>query len=380
MTVRLRQIELYRVRLPLIHEFETSSHRKGEIEHILVRVQSSDGVEGWGECASPSDPYYCEETTDTCWLMLGRYMAPALLGRDWRDPADAHAATAAVRGNRFARAGLDVACWDLWARTQELPLAEVIGGTMQSVPAGVSLGVEPTVDALLAQVALHAAQGYERVKLKIRPGWDVEPARAVRREFPRLALQVDANCAYRRDERALAVFAELDTLGLLMIEQPFGAHELLDHAALQRSLTTPICLDESIVELGDARAALSLQACRIINVKVSRLGGITPVLALHEFCRERDVALWCGGMHEFGVGRAGNVAVASLPGFTLPSDVSGSDKYFARDLVDPPVLAQGGRVPVPRRAPGLGHEVNIDMIEENLVDKRTISAADEPAP
>ena len=370
--IRVASIELYRVRLPLVHEFETSSHRKGAIEHILVRLRDEAGAEGWGEVASPSDPYYCEESVDTCWLMLNRYLAPALVDQPWEHPDDVGRRMARVSGNRFAKAGVEMAAWDLWCRRREIPLAEALGGTARAVRAGVSLGIEPTVAALLDQVDHHSRQGYSRVKLKIRPGWDVEPVRAVRGAFPRLALQVDANCAYRFDPASRRVFRELDELGLLMIEQPFGAHDLLEHRNLQRELLTPLCLDESIVDGGSARAALELDACRIVNIKVSRLGGLGPAREIHDLCRTREVPVWCGGMHEFGIGRAANVALASLPGFTLAGDVSGSDKYYAQDLVDPPVLARAGEVPVPWERPGLGHQPIMERLEEQLMQTATI--------
>ncbi len=370
--IRVERIDLYQVSLPLVHEFETSSHRKGRIEHILVRLTDEDQRTGWGECASPSDPYYCGESVDTCWLMLSRYLAPALLGARWETPEDAARISSVVSGNRFARAGLDIACWDLWCRRREISLADALGGTAESIEAGVSLGIERSVGGLLEQVERHVAQGYSRVKLKIRPGWDVEPARAVREAHPQLALQVDANCAYDAQAPQLATFAELDRLGLLMIEQPFGETELLAHAELQRRLVTPVCLDESILDAACASSAIALGACRVVNIKVSRVGGLGMAKAVHDVCRAEGLDAWCGGMHEFGVGRAANVALASLPGFTLPSDVSGSDKYFAEDVVDPPVLAHAGRVSVSRDSPGLGYEPVEDRIEARMVRHQTV--------
>jgi len=368
------RVDLYRARLELVHEFETSSHRKGHIEHILVRVADADGGTGWGEVACPSDPYYCEENVDTCWLMLKRYLVPALLDAAWTHPQQVGEHMSRVRGNRFAKAGLEMACWDLHARRAGISLAEALGGTASRVPAGVSLGIEPTVERLLETVERHARQGYRRVKLKIRPGWDVEPVRAVRSHFPQLALQVDANCAYRPGEESLSVLRRLDRLGLSMIEQPFAAGDLLAHRDLQRALDTPVCLDESIVDADSAALALALGACRVVNIKVSRLGGLGPARALHDLCRERGIPVWCGGMHEFGIGRAANVAIASLPGFTLPGDVSGSDKYYARDLVQPPVAAHGGEVPVPWDRPGLGHEIVSERLEEALMLTETMTA------
>jgi o-succinylbenzoate synthase len=372
--ITLDRIELFLVRLPLVHEFETSSHRKGHLDHILVRITDTDGAFGWGESASPTDPYYCGETVETCWLMLRDYFGPALLGAQFETPDQAAGHLRQFQGNRFARAALDIACWDLTCRRLGVSVASALGGTARDVPAGVSLGIEPTIDALLDQVAAYVGHGYRRVKLKIRPGWDVEATRHVRASFPHIGLQVDANGAYDADGTSDDVFARLDELGLLMIEQPFGETDLLGHARLQQRLRTPVCLDESITTAGLARAALALEACRVINIKVSRLGGLGPARQVHDLCRAHDVPAWCGGMHEFGVGRAANIALASLPGFTLPGDVSGSDKYFARDVVDPPVRAVDGRVPVPADRPGLGHEVIWGEVADHVLRTAELAA------
>jgi O-succinylbenzoate synthase len=372
--ITLERIELFLVRLPLVHEFETSSHRKGHLDHILVRITDADGAVGWGESASPTDPYYCGENVETCWLMLRDYFGPALLGRPWETPDQAATCLRQFQGNRFARAALDIACWDLASRRLGVSVAAALGGTAADVPAGVSLGIEPTIDALLDQVAVHVGQGYQRVKLKIRPGWDVEPTSRVRASFPDIGLQVDANGAYDGSQPDHEVFARLDELNLLMIEQPFEETDLLGHARLQQQLRTPVCLDESITTVGLARAAFALQACRVVNIKVSRLGGLGPARQVHDLCRAHEVPAWCGGMHEFGVGRAANIALASLPGFTLPSDVSGSDKYFAQDVVEPPIRAVAGRVPVPAGRPGLGHEVVWSEVADHVLRTAELAA------
>ncbi|GAA0321158.1 o-succinylbenzoate synthase [Actinoallomurus spadix] len=362
---RVSKIEAFRVSLPLVRAFETSSHRKAYLEHILVRVQDGDGMVGWGEIASPSDPYYCPETVEDCLLMADRYLAPALLAADWTHPGDVGAVWARIRGHEFAKAGFEMACWDLWCRATDLPLARALGGTRTAIEAGVSLGIERTVDDLLAQVDRYAAEGYRRIKLKIAPGWDVEPVRAVRAARPGLPLHVDANGAYTEDQGA--VFSELDDFGLTMIEQPYAPGALAAHARLQARIATPLCLDESVEDLDRLDTAITLQAGRILNIKVSRMGGLARARAAHDRAVAAGWQVWCGGMHEFGVGRAANVAIASLPGFTLPSDVSGSDKYYQRDVVEPPIRAADGLVPVPP-GPGLGHDV-----DENLV-RRLASA------
>jgi O-succinylbenzoate synthase len=360
MPLNISNIRLSVVRLDLVHDFETSSHRKSYLDHILVRVTTPDGLIGWGECASPSGPFYCGETTQTCWYVLHDHLGPALLGREWQHPAEAATMMAHVSGNNFARAGLEMACWDLYGKSRGRSLSDVLGVTSQFVDAGVSLGIEAGVDALLEQVRSHVDEGYRRVKLKIRPGWDVEPVRHVREAFPDLALQVDANTAYTRDD--VAHLAGLDPFGLLMIEQPFAAEDLLTHAALRKRIHTPVCLDESITSLAALRTAMHLKACSVVNIKVSRLGGIGAARSVHDECRANGVPVWCGGMHEFGIGRAANLAVAGLPGFVLPSDVSGSAKYYARDVVVPEIVASDGRVAVPQ-APGIGVEVDEGFVE-----------------
>jgi o-succinylbenzoate synthase len=357
-TVRVDRVELLQVRLPLVHEFETSSHRKSYLEHVLVRVEDVGGTVGWGEIASPSGPFFAAETVETCWTIATTHLVPRLLGAEWEHPAQVPALWERVRGNEFAKAGFDMACWALWSQTQGVPLAEALGGERRTVVAGVSLGIEPTVDALIEHVARQVEAGYPRVKLKIAPGWDVEPVAAVRAAFPDLQLHVDANGAYTEDPQHLAALRALDGAGLLMIEQPFAPRNLMAAARLQATIATPICLDESIVDVHDLETALAVGACRVLNVKVSRMGGLTAAVAAHDLAHEHGVDVWCGGMHEFGVGRAANVALSSLPGFVLPSDVSGSDKYYARDVVTPPIRADRGIVRVPWGTPGLGHDVD----------------------
>jgi o-succinylbenzoate synthase len=355
-------VEAFRVRLPLVHEFETSSHRKSSLEHILVRLEDSTGVVGWGEIASPSEPFYSSETVDTCWWMLAHHLAPAVLAHRWTTPGEADLAWARIRGHKFAKAGFDMACWDLACRREGVSLATALGGTRTTVAAGVSLGIEPTIDDLLSQVQLHLDGGYQRIKLKIAPGWDTEPVRAVRASYPDLTLQVDANGAYDEDPVHLQALQALDAYDLLLIEQPFAPGALAAHARLQARLDTALCLDESIDDLDQLDTAVALDAAKILNIKVSRMGGLTPARQAHDRAVAAGWQVWCGGMHEFGIGRAANVALASLAGFVLPGDISGSDKYYTQDVVDPPIRAYDGQVSVPLDRPGLGHDVDEDRI------------------
>jgi o-succinylbenzoate synthase len=369
--MRIDQIDLTMVRLPLVRPFQTSSSRKEHLDHILVRVVTGDGLIGWGECASPSDPFYCPETTETCWHILHDFLAPMVLGRDWQTIEELTGYYRLVKGNAFARAGLEIACWDVLARVEGKPLHALLGGTRPEILSGVSLGIEPTTEALLDRIDQFLDEGYRRIKLKIGPGNDVEVVRRVRERHPAIALQVDANSAYTLKD--IAMLKELDAFDLLLIEQPLAHDDIIDHARLQAELKTPICLDESIHSAEDARKALDLGACRVINIKVSRLGGLLEAKRVHDHCRARGVPVWCGGMHEFGIGRAANVAVASLPGFSLPGDVSGSDKYYRVDIIDPPILAQRGAITVPDR-PGLGVEPVEDRIRAHALRFATLRA------
>ncbi|WP_410793602.1 o-succinylbenzoate synthase [Kribbella sp. C-35] len=359
---------LHRVRMPLVHEFQTSSHRKTYLDHILVELEDASGAIGWGEIASSSDPYYAPETVESCWHIASQYLLPAVLGRPWTHPDELAKVWTKVRGNNFAKAGVDMAAWVLWAETQSVPLATVLGGTRSEVVAGVSLGIEPTIDELLTEVERQVAAGYPRVKLKIAPGWDVEPVRAVRTAYPSLDLHVDANGIYTADD--LTHLAELDEFGLTMIEQPFAPRDLLTHAELQRTISTLVCLDESVETVADLETALALEALQVLNIKVSRMGGLGAARAAHDRAQQAGIDVWCGGMHEFGIGRLANVALSSLPGFTLPSDVSASEKYYARDIVVPAVVAVRGVVQVPE-ATGLGHAVDRELIAANTVAEQS---------
>lgn len=365
--MRVVSARMHRVRQQLVHQFRTSSHQKSYLEHLVVELHDADDHVGWGEIASPSGPYYCAETTDTCWQIAGQVLLPALVGADWDHPEDAAQQWHKVRGNEFAKSGVDAAAWALWSTAQDIPLSTALGGTRGEVVAGVSLGIEPTIDELLEQVRQHTDSGYPRVKLKIAPGWDIEPVRAVRRAFGDLDLHVDANGAYTESTEHLAALRSLDDHRLTMIEQPFAPRNLLAHARLQTEIETPICLDESVETLHDLETAIALNSLQVLNIKVSRMGGLTPARAAHDLAVQYGIPVWCGGMHEFGIGRAANVAISSLPGFSLPSDVSASAKYYAHDIIDPEVVADHGIVRVPTAA-GLGHTVDTDLIAQHTIE------------
>ncbi|MBS3181638.1 o-succinylbenzoate synthase [Leucobacter sp. Marseille-Q4368] len=365
-------MRLFALRLPLLHSFETSSHRKSGIEHVLVELTSDSGTTGWGEIASPSDPYYCAENTDTAWYIATNYLVPRVLDTEWDRPEEVERAWSNIRGHEFAKAGFSAAAWDLTAKHDGISLARALGGTRDEIESGVSLGIERSEQDLLAQVGQQLDAGYGRVKLKIAPGWDVSPVAAVRDAFPDIDLHVDANGAYPRTSEALEVLQRLDRFSLTMLEQPFAARDFMAHAELQQRIETPICLDESVVTVADLETMIRLDAGRILNIKVSRMGGLTEAQNAHRVAEQAGIPVWCGGMHEFGIGRAANVALASLPNFHLPSDVSGSDKYYANDLIEPPIRAREGRVAVPT-AVGIGHEVDVARVSVDA--NRTFDSA-----
>jgi O-succinylbenzoate synthase len=370
--MRIDRVTLRLVRLPLVRAFETSSSRKEHLDHILIQVQSSDGITGWGECASPSGPFYCGETTETCWHIVHDFLIPMILGQEWTTIQQLAGLYANVKGNAFARAGVEMACWDALAREQSKPLHALLGGTRREIFSGVSLGIEPNIDTLCERIDQFLEEGYRRIKLKIGPGHDIEVVRRVRERFPEIPLQVDANAAYRPEDESL--LRELDAFNLILIEQPLADDDIMGHAHLQSILQTPICLDESICSAAQARQALELKACQVINIKVSRLGGLLEALRVHDLCLARGIPVWCGGMHEFGIGRAANLAIASLPGFTIPGDVSGSDKYYRQDVVEPPILAKRGAIAL-RDRPGLGVEPVLDIVQTNTLREAVLTSA-----
>lgn len=337
----LEEIELLRVRLPLRRPFTTSFGTMAEKDCVLVRALGAGGAEGWGECVASTLPDYSGEWTGAAWLLLRDVLAPAALSG--RVPG--------VRGNPMARAALEVALLDLDLRERGVPLRDHLGGVRTRVPCGVSLGIERSVEDLLEQVRGFTDAGYRRVKLKIRPGHDVEVVRAVREAFPDLPLSADANAAYRPEDAER--LAQLDAFGLEYLEQPLAADRLVGHAELQARLRTPICLDETITSVAVAREAIGLGACRVVNIKIGRVGGLREAVAVHDAAAEAGVPVWCGGMLETGVGRAANVALATLPNFTLPGDTSGSDRYFEQDLTEPFVVDPDGTMAVPD-GPGIG--------------------------
>jgi o-succinylbenzoate synthase len=364
--MNLDRIELRRIKLPYLAPFSTSGWTETNSHAIIVRLEA-DGAVGWGESPLTSGPWYNEETSATAWVMLREILVPLLLQADLSGPADVDRLFAPVRGNRIARSGLEFAAWDLFAHMRGQSLAAALGGSRERVAVGVSVGVQPDLDTLLKVVGAYIEAGYARIKLKIKPGWDIEPTRVVRETWPDIALQVDANSIYTLD--AAEHLAQLDAFNLLLIEQPLVHDDIFDHARLQQRLKTPICLDESIVSPEHARWALEMQACGVINIKPSRLGGLEPSRQVHDMAQAAGIPVWHGGMLETGIGRAANVALASLPNFSLPGDISANDRYYARDVVTNPfTLNSDSTLSVPQ-AVGSGAEIDMEFLESITVER-----------
>jgi O-succinylbenzoate synthase len=360
-SIEIQSVELREVALPLVRPFRTSFGEESEKRCVLVRVDAGDLV-GWGECVADVEPRYSGEWNAAAWESLAVFLVPSLVaGGPVTAPGQVAERTAWVRGHPMAKAALEMAVLDAWLRRQERSLADHLGAVRDRVPCGVSVGIAASPEAMLEEIHGYLAKGYQRVKLKIEPGRDLAVVGAVRDALPNTPLSVDANAAYTLADAPL--FEALDELGLVMIEQPLGHDDLVDHAKLQARLRTPICLDESIRHAHDAAAAIELGACRIINIKPGRVGGVLEAKRVHDVARERDVPVWIGGMLETGIGRATNVAMAALPGVTMPGDTSASERYFHRDLTPPFVVAPDGTMEVPQ-GPGIGVEPLADVLEE----------------
>lgn len=358
--MRIDRIELRVLRLPLVRFFETSFGRVYDRTFLLTRLDDG-GVTGLGECVADDNPYYSSETVETAWHVITRFLAPLILHRDFDHPSEVYPAMARVRGHNMAKAAVEMAAWDLYARQAGRPLHDVFGGSRTDIAAGVSIGIQDSTAQLLDRVAAELADGYRRIKIKVKPGWDLEAVRAIRGRFGNVPLMVDANAAYTLGHADH--LAALDEFGLMMIEQPLEYEDLFDHAVLQRRLATPICLDESIHTVRHARDAIDASACRIINIKPGRVGGHAESIRLHDLCAGRGVPVWHGGMLESGIGRAHNLHLSSLPNFTLPGDVAASRRYYEPDLIDPPIeVRSDGTIPVPAGA-GIGVHVVDERVD-----------------
>ena len=328
--MKIQKIELIEINLPLVHFFETSFGRTYERRIILVRVEDADGAEGWGEVTCGESPSYCEEWTDSAWVTAEKILAPMVVGKEAASAADIFGLMKQVRGHRMAKAGIETACWDLESKKLGVPLWKHLGGVKNEIECGVSIGIQDSVEQLIGKIQTEIDAGYRRIKIKIAPHWDYDVIEKVREEFGDILLMGDANSAYTLKD--IDLFKRMDAFGLMMFEQPLAYDDMVDHAKLQREISTPICLDESIKSSDDARKAIELGSCRIINVKLGRVGGHSEAKKVEEVCRNAGIDVWCGGMLESGIGRAHNIAMSTLAGFTLPGDVSAAKRYWLRWL------------------------------------------------
>ncbi|WKZ39664.1 MAG: o-succinylbenzoate synthase [Anaerolineales bacterium] len=359
--MKIESITLHHISMPLVSSFETSFGRETTRQCVIIELRS-EGLTGWGECVASRDPGYSYETVGTSMHVLKDFIAPLLLGNNVSDALDFQSRVSGIRGHHLAKAGVEMAIWDLLGKHENKSLRELFGGTREKIEVGVSIGIQESAQRLVRSAAEYVGQGYARVKIKIKPGRDVEDASAVRREFPNLRLQVDANSAYSMEDAPR--LKPLDDLNLLLIEQPLFEDDIWDHHKFQEQFATPVCLDESIVSPRHARYAIEMKACKIINIKAGRLGGLSQGVMVHDLCQQSEMPVWCGGMLETGIGRASNLALASLPNFTLPGDVSASDRYYQRDITHERFLLNpDSTIDVPNGV-GLGVTIDDDALRE----------------
>lgn len=365
----IQEITLREISMKLVAPFETSMDRT-ETRRIILVEANVDGVTGWGECVAAESPFYSPEYVDTAWPVLRDFLWPLVKGKQFSAASDVWGLLARVRGHNMAKASLEAAIWDAEARQKGMPLAKLLGGTRQEIAAGVSVGIKESLDDLVAAVKKDLAAGYQRIKIKIKPRKDLQPVRRLRQEFPRIKLMVDANSAYTLEDWPL--LKQLEGFYLMMIEQPLGWDDLYSHAELQKKLDTPICLDECIHTEEQARAAIELGACKIVNIKLGRVGGFTVARRIHDLCQRHGVPVWCGGMLESGIGRAHNIALSTLANFTLPGDVSASKRYWAEDIIAPEITVSPQGTICVLAGPGIGFEPRLDLIEKLTVRKERL--------
>jgi o-succinylbenzoate synthase len=369
--VFIKRIEMRELRMRLLHPFETSFGVTQERRIVLITVTDGTHV-GYGEVTAGEGPFYSHETSETAWHILRDFILPAATGKEIAGARDFDAFAQGIRGHNMAKAGLETALWDLEAKIGGVPLWKLLGGTREKIECGVSIGIQSTLDKLLQKIETEVNAGYRRIKIKIKPRWDVDVIRQVRAAFPKILLMGDANSAYTLAD--IDLFRKMDKYNVMMFEQPLHHEDMIDHAELQKHIETPICLDESIHSADDARKAIQIGACRIINIKLGRVGGHRAVRAVHDVCRDAGIPVWCGGMLESGIGRAHNVALSSLENFSLPGDVSASKRYWQEDIVTPPVEVSADGQIAQRNAPGIGYEVNENLIRELTVRSQVFSS------
>jgi O-succinylbenzoate synthase len=367
--MKVEAITLREIQMPLVHFFETSFGRTYS-RRILLVTAHCEGVKGWGECVAGEDPFYSSEWIDSVWPTMVHYLAPAVLGKTWESARECVSFFAKVRGHRMAKAALENALWDAEAKQKQQPLWKLLGGTRREIACGVSIGIQDSIEQLLEKIQIEVAAGYRRIKVKVKPGWDVNVLEKIRSRWADITLSCDANSAYTLDQ--VEHLRRFDQFNLLMIEQPLWDDDIYYHARLQKELRTSICLDESIVNARAAAFAVESGACRIINIKVGRVGGFTEALKIHDICRHQKIPVWCGGMLESGIGRSHNIALSTLQNFRLPGDVSASKRYWKEDVIEPEVqVSPAGTIAI-RDDPGTGYAIKEDLIEKLTTRKETL--------
>ncbi|OHB71514.1 MAG: o-succinylbenzoate synthase [Planctomycetes bacterium RBG_16_43_13] len=367
--MKMSHIDLSHLRLPLVSPFETSFGRVFYNDTLIIKIVA-DGITGWGECPASAAPYYSYETVHTCSYIIEKFLAPLINGKAISTPSDLPQLFSKVRGHNIAKAGIEMAYWDALAKKKKIPLYKLLGGKRNEIPTGISLGIEPSIPVLLNNISSAIDKGYQRIKIKIKKGWDIVVVKEVRKHFPSVMLSVDANGAYTLADKEH--LRRLDPYNLLMLEQPLSYDDYVDHRILQEALRTPICLDESIRSPDDGRRAIELGSCKVINIKQARLGGTTNAIKLHDIAKKHNIPVWCGGLLESGIGRAHNIALATLPNFLLPGDISASERYYREDVIDPPVtVTKNGTIKL-QDAVGIGYNVKEGIIKKYCVWRRRV--------
>lgn len=365
--MKITEITIRHLQMKLKAPFTTSFGTFTNRDFLLLEAKDADGTVGWGESVAFHAPWYNEETLQTNWHMLEDFLIPLILNKELKHPDEVNEIFAAIRKNNMAKSTLEGAIWDIYSQQTNQSLAEALGGRKEKIEVGISIGIQKSIDDLTALVDGYIKEGYKRMKVKIKPGWDIDVMHTLREKFPDTAIMADANSAYRLEDTEL--LKQLDAFDTTMIEQPLASDDIIDHAKLQKELQTPICLDESIHSLEDARKAVELGSTKIINIKIGRVGGLTEAKKIHDYCAANDIPVWCGGMLESGIGRSHNIALTTLPNFILPGDTAGSSRYWEKDIIAPEVVAENGYITVPTKA-GIGYEVDREAVEAYTVVKK----------
>lgn len=366
--MKIKEITIRHLKMPLKHPFSTSFGTIVNKDFLLLEVADERGTIGFGESVAFEAPWYTEETLKTTWHMLEDFLIPLILNQKIQHPDDTIELFKGIRKNNMAKSAIEGALWDIYVQQTNQSLAQALGGKKEKIEVGISLGIQETIEKQIEVVAKAVNDGYKRIKLKIKPGWDVEMMRILRKKFPDVPMMADANSAYTLAD--IEILKQLDEFNLMMIEQPLASDDIIDHAVLQKQIKTPICLDESILSLEDARKAIEIGSCGVINIKIGRVGGISQAKKIHDYCEEKGIPVWCGGMLESGIGRAHNIALTALSNFVMPGDTAGSSHYFEQDIIEPEVIARDGYITVPHEV-GIGFEPNLEAIEKYTIASKT---------